>query len=591
MPPPQRNVDRRTPSIQEQALHEALSRIADVRDEARRDDGRVERFTERRMHAWRYFIRRLITEQPFVLNIQLGIITAVDIINKTCTVVVDDNPSTLEDVKYYPPTRIPRINTKHTIYSDVKVPTRTMPENTVVEHVEHWLKQFGGDWLYSKRPGSTDLRRYPWPPPAVDETWEVEIVNDEILEPVRLFGSATDIEGGTSTELVFEEVRAGAVSSAPEGWVDLGLGSDEVIGTRYHHYADVGTGEIVRAYNVAPPYVYELTSIANDGLNTTAWNEFWIQVIGRSSEHLSTVWTQGEEQCFGSGNCDGQSETWSQETPEFSVIPAVDYTENKVGGGHVWAGELGNVAEIHESTSSWGIFEHGNSEPHSDSTNYREPGGGCECVLIGVAWTLRFINPLHIMEWPRPIYNLGNSYIQLGTYTLGGGGPARSWNYDGVPASAQAFYTIVFIWNEITEENVTPDPIQVPESDECHIFAQGCIPGGVVTLPRLDGIAPDGVFLALDSDRKLIVWAAGLSNRYHRWTADSQQWTTPSADFISGITAISRDGERILAWLGEDDDYAQVYSEDGGDTWERCAPVPVPEDIFEGNLQFVDEVA
>lgn len=158
-------------------ITQAFEHLKGAIKQARQDDGRGKRHVTRRMLAWRYYIRRLVTEQPFLRKAVPGTVIAVNTTAKSCNVVVPGEQSVVTNVKYYPPTKAPTIGSKHTVHFEVRLPTKTMNEDSQILEGERWIKLYRSRWLYwVVNSGNTaTIRRQAWPiDPNADPEKDIE---------------------------------------------------------------------------------------------------------------------------------------------------------------------------------------------------------------------------------------------------------------------------------------------------------------------------------------------------------------------------------------------------------------------------------
>lgn len=140
--------------------------------QARQDDGRGDKHVKRRMRAWRYYIRRLVTEQPFLRKAVPGTLVSVNTGSKTCSAMVAGENGIIDNIKYYPPTKTPAVGQQHNVHFEVKLPTKTMDEDSKIEEGERWIKLYGGQFLYwtgANDDGLTIIYRINWPGSDTDE--------------------------------------------------------------------------------------------------------------------------------------------------------------------------------------------------------------------------------------------------------------------------------------------------------------------------------------------------------------------------------------------------------------------------------------
>lgn len=168
-----------------EALQQAFSHLQEAIDTAREDDGRGNRYARRRMLALRYYLRRLITEQPFIKKRLDGKITVVNTNTHECTAVIQGETGPVDHIKYYPPTTPPKVNERYTVNFEHKLPTKTMDENSGFEDGERWIKTIPGVvlWLYGRFRGGT-MYRVRWPlvkddPQHTSYDFETAVIIDE----------------------------------------------------------------------------------------------------------------------------------------------------------------------------------------------------------------------------------------------------------------------------------------------------------------------------------------------------------------------------------------------------------------------------
>lgn len=180
-------------SVVEDSIEAAFAALIRTRDNVRQDDGRGNRHARKRLIAWRYYLRRLISEQPHIKKRVLGTITEVDENRKECSASTEGELAIVDHIKYYPPNRKPRVNEKYLINFEQKLPTRTLEENSRLEEGERWIKLYQAQFLYYLD-SSSILRRVPWPPP--DDNWATVKLDDTFVADFSSLGFEVSLNFG-----------------------------------------------------------------------------------------------------------------------------------------------------------------------------------------------------------------------------------------------------------------------------------------------------------------------------------------------------------------------------------------------------------
>lgn len=591
-----RNIIPRYLGIDDQLIHAALQQARDVRDAAREDDGRGTRLVTRRMHAWRYYIRRLITEQPFIYRVIEGTITAVNVGDKTCSVVINDEPGSFSDVNYYPPSQVPNIGDIHAVHEEIRIPTRTMQEDTEKELVERWIKQYRVGWIYRKFAGESALIRYQWPPPGPDEPWIIEIIQDDLDLSWRLFGASTAV--GEHTQIVMEN-NAGA-----SYFVEGSDGPEVSFGRHYYHLDEMGAGDLVKDYDVDPVYVDRLLAIANDGVNTAGTNtvQTTTQLDGGES------WVPRHEvldstTCCASDPDDLQEDCITQTNYQrvFDIVPGSipDHETEHTVAIRLRVGVLGETTIVVTLDQPWEILE-----------SYSPPQQLVEayCTATGCHWVEGFNitvwNDLTCIDtyYPSPDVagnqNVNHVGVQFFPAELAG-----AWAYDGIPTTALAYPSINNYYDEESIQDVLPSrssqPIILQNGEKWWVRAFGGVVGTynwdmyVDMENALDYREPRAFSLKTNGTLITWWWQQRDSEDYDVICKTENGGALQPLD-IYDLTAVSREGNNVIGWLVDENGERQVYSLDGGETWVDMPPVAsdlVPENYIPTGVMFLDEVA
>lgn len=191
-----RNIIPVTLSVIEDTIEAAFAALIRARDNTRQDDGRGNRHARNRMIAWRYYLRRLISEQPHFKKRVVGTITEVNETTKECKAIVEGELGVVEHIKYYPPNTPPKIRDRYLVNFEQKLPTRTLEDTSRLEDGERWIKILQGFELYYAGPRDGfglchNVYKIPWPPAKIDETPEEPtlVVNREFIDLIGVDGS------------------------------------------------------------------------------------------------------------------------------------------------------------------------------------------------------------------------------------------------------------------------------------------------------------------------------------------------------------------------------------------------------------------
>lgn len=553
---------------------------------ARQDDGRGALYGRRRMLALRYYLRRLITEQPFIEKRLEGKIIAVDTDLKECTAIIEGEPGPVEHIKYYPPQKKPKIGDKFSVHFEHKLPTRTMEENSRFERGERWIKQYGNRWLYRRERAGENLIRYAWPPPERPTDWNVEIVkeSDDLPTNSSLFGSSTNIDEQESTQIVLSDFT-GALA-IPEG-------SNATIGSptaHYYHFKDMGFGDIGREYDVDPLDAFRLMSIANDGINTVSTRNTygWIELPDTVGYHPEFVLAETIQCCkIQPVTGDNICVTQQNYVPEWIASDVDHQPLNDILFRKHYLGEYGELSQ-HEVLERPYIIHQIPTDGTSVHVNHYE-GSNCE-----------FLNG-QILLWTDLVVTLEEYFspdgVSFPVVIYSGQQPtnialAGSWNYNNERTDAYVYEVNTYILNNPSLAN--PQLVLTGMK-----WVIKCVGANTTEFEMnvfgMNAVDPVGMALAVrenSEETDLIIWwqetpDSGSSRIFKTVGNNPNRIYAPA---IQVFVAVSRDGVDVIGRIGQQ----SYYSVDSGEHWTIMPAVDndnAPDPRIPFGVKFVDEIA
>lgn len=395
------------PGVDDQRINPAFDRIQATFDSARQDDGRAHQKHIRYLHANRYYIRRKITAERYLQQVLIGIVTAINTTEKTCTMVIHGWDEPLDNIHYYPPTRTPTIGHHYAVHFEVSVPTRTIHEDTELKVEDRWIKILPGTrrwWYYLAWPeiigGNTGatLYRVPWPPAPVG-------IGADDVELIRF--SIIDMGG-----IDFGRREVYLVSNTGPINANRSL--------EFGHGGDTGFVPFLFPQNTHERAVYSRPGDDPSDTMLGAWSD-----VSPFKMWVSTDW-----------------ENWTEIGESSSGVAIVPWSFNYGGNGGwtVQSGEQGGIFEIGDHVRVWLGHDTVDVDPTVFETHwsgtayvYISINGGVPIEIVSPSAAFYFVNTNHHAIIPGPN---GEVYL-YGTWredvdTGAGGDEAHAYDFHRV---------------------------------------------------------------------------------------------------------------------------------------------------------------
>ena len=544
--------------------------------------------------AWMRAVDALIRAQwgplPWVRYTGLGKVLTINRAGGWCTVALaSDTGAPVAERHVRIGAGTPVVGKQYPVFQPYQVP----PDPDVsllagpVPAGDPWLHAPAGSrWLYRKVYGEAVMERWPWPPPAADQPWEAETVQDGLDLTLQLFGGTKD--GDDPVQILCFRTTPNFVDYYPNTDDSIRVGFD------YHVTPFPRLGFDPPAASWMPvPSSTRLQASANDSTAIVgrdvnyviAENPGWINVgLGRlkvsGHETCCLPWPPGAGPDPGLGPYCAEVFHYEAElNTQYGPIIRVPFEQRALG----------------VQAAAPPVFQAAQTYPNTLQT-LRPPtttaqGTFQDSVASGCHWFYSGIFPL-LVVW--------DSLVTITKYYTTSFTPAAKTVFSGRFAPAGSVVRsgawddrAAYVFTDWEQYKSGPAWDAYGTRDGRYWLYSWQGHRDVTPLGYDDHAAfLDVQYIGLagqGSDTETLL-LYGQYERFDSGTVDVRRWQDGTWTILAGIQrldAVSRDGQDVL---GARTDGQPVYSQDAGETWTPCAALPRAVKPAHDGLEFIDEL-